>query len=74
MSASYGPSVVAGLLRLHSACLARQVSYSVHYNEHDGSWYARIDSAAPSERYVSKDYSDLSWCIECAITHLGAIA
>lgn len=70
MADAWGPSIMLPLMELHSECEKKQVSYSVHFNEHDHTWYVDISSAAPSERFCSRDYSQLSWCIEAALKHL----
>ena len=61
------------LASLHHKCAAAQVSYSIHWNEHDDSYYVAIQSPSPVERYVSRDYSCLAFCIEGALTHLESL-
>lgn len=55
---------------LQAKCAAAQVSYRIQWNEHDDSYYVAIDSPSPQERYVSRDYSRLAFCIEGAICFL----
>lgn len=42
---------------LLNECARQQISVSLHWNEHDDSWYAATSSPAPSERHVTRDYS-----------------
>lgn len=60
-------NVLRPLLEL---CQKHQVSFTVTYNEHDHTWCVTIDSAAPSERYSSRDYSVLEMSVDSAIAFI----
>lgn len=58
------------LVTLHVTCQKHAVAYKLSYNEHNDTWYVAIESPSPTERYVSRDYSDLRDAAELAIKHL----
>ena len=58
----------------HKRCAKAQVSYAINWNEHNDTYYVAIHSPAPTERYVSKDYTYVADCIDGAIAHLKKIA
>lgn len=59
--------------KLHEVCLAHQVSYSIHYDESDHTWYVTLSSPAPAECFVSKNYSELTDAVDPAIEHLEKV-
>ena len=61
---------LTSLNALHAKCASAQVSYAIVWNEHDDTYYVSIDSVAPSERFVSRNYSRLPMCIDVALIHL----
>lgn len=64
--------VVAQLDQLLALCRHHQVSFALHYNEHDDSWYVSVDSPAPAERFIGKD-TQLAWALDAAIDHLNKL-
>ena len=68
------PGNLPMLKDFHERCAKAQVSYAISWNEHDDTYYVSINSAAPTERYVSKDYTNVADCIDGAIAHLKKIA
>lgn len=49
---------------------AAQVSFSIHFNEGAGTWWIAIESSAPSENCITKDYGDMENALDMAIAHL----
>lgn len=63
----FTPAVVAALERLVTAAGAQQVNLHITLNDHDHSWYVSIDSAAPAERFISRDRPQLESAVEDAL-------
>ncbi len=58
------------LQHLHKLCLKNQIDYSIHYSECDHTWDVRLHSAAESENYATRNYSQLTMSIDSAIQHI----
>ena len=66
------PDFVQHMTSLHDMCRARQVSYSLHYDESQDLWYVNIDGSSPSEAHVGRDHT-LGLALEAAIEHLAGV-
>ncbi len=66
-------SCVPQLVSLHTKANAAGCSWALHHQEAAGEWYVEIDSAAPAERLVTKDYGTLSIALAVAIEHLDQL-
>lgn len=60
------------LERLHEAAAWAAVGFSVVYEEGSDQWYTTIESAAPTERFVSRTRS-LETAIEMALDWLAEL-
>ncbi len=69
----YTEDTLVSLNELHEACQELELSYAIHHNDHNHSWYVSIDSPAPTERFVGKDVSRLEWAIDHAQSHVNKL-
>ena len=56
----------ARVAQLYRLCAHHQISFEMIYNEGSQSWCFNLNSAAPSERYIGKDYS-FDGALDCVI-------
>ena len=67
------PDFVPHITHLHDMCRARQMRYSLHYDESQDMWYVNLYSAAPSECHTGQDHM-LCFALEATIAHLAGIS
>jgi hypothetical protein len=63
------PAYIAAYLEIHWLCGVLQVGHEITFCESENSWYWSINSAAPTENFVGKNYTLSSACA-CALEHL----
>lgn len=57
---------MSAIEKLHHACRVKSVGFAIVYCEADNTWYTVINSSAPTEEFISKNYSTMEDAIEMA--------
>lgn len=63
------PGFLRDFIKLTNLAGQCEVSFSLNYQDCDHQWFVNITSAAPSEEWMTRDYS-LYLALESAIEHL----
>ncbi len=63
-----------GMNEVHKLSLRYAVSYTLHFDELDNTWFYSISSAAPSENWIGKNRNDIKIAISDMIERLKSYA